>query len=752
MSSLFDTIGDKLVSLKKEAQKPKLSKIEQTILKYCVKPRTSSEVVALFPARGYNPLATLERLSKQGLIELGANKYVTSLQGRDFEPVMSMTAQKQAGYEKFKEGIQVRVDEAYLQDEASGGQATATAIVMSEPSDEEELVQIQYENGMIDYLGQEWLEPMTAQKDADTNEKYNKKSVEIQEGEGEIYHDNVYKVWKITTPEALYSKLPDVYSFASKDLPFDLIKNAEVLSNSPVYFIYKNAHLSYALLSGNDAIIDAQNKEINLETYLELKPMLDKAGLKTNKMEKTINTIKTAIKQGIKEYNYELENYPHRKEWSYDVLWNVVANTLAEADIEIGDEQTGKLSPKMLDRLITEGRMEYEIGLKQETKIVSKNKKADEVMEEPKAIIPLEENKRQQMVDLYNIAKKRELTDEEKKKADELLKWAEDSLRILEKELKQGQTKEAQYFEDLNADAQQRIMNNVKQYLKEQGEASDDASVGDFINQYGDSDSISFMLNNKVDKAIELYAQTKEAYSKKDYIQFANAIKDLGETISKEELVDKLVDIFKRDTHSFDEERFREYLVSEKRYKERGGSSKKGTTREDYIIEKIKEVNRNLKEQNVDLNTEDLLDTVIQAIEEDIERRLDDEEKQVIENILVSGDKPLEGSKKTREDTMPKDTKDALRNYKESKQAQEEETEGEDIETEEENIEEPAEAEEDAIRIAEDYFKQWVDKEITLKDTHKDLHKEYKGKVVEEVLDALLEMIDSYISELEPKQ
>lgn len=684
MSSLFDTIGDKLVSLKKEAQKPKLSKIEQTILKYCVKPRTSSEVVALFPARGYNPLATLERLSKQGLIELGANKYVTSLQGRDFEPVMSMTAQKQAGYEKFKEGIQVRVDEAYLQDEASGGQATATAIIMSEPSDEEELVQIQYENGMIDYLGQEWLEPMTAQKDADTNEKYNKKSVEIQEGEGEIYHDNVYKVWKITTPEALYSKLPDVYSFASKDLPFDLIKNAEVLSNSPVYFIYKNAHLSYALLSGNDAIIDAQNKEINLETYLELKPMLDKAGLKTNKMEKTINTIKTAIKQGIKEYNYELENYPHRKEWSYDVLWNVVANTLAEADIEIGDEQTGKLSPKMLDRLITEGRMEYEIGLKQETKIVSKNKKADEVMEEPKAIIPLEENKRQQMVDLYNIAKKRELTDEEKKKADELLKWAEDSLRILEKELKQG--------------------------------------------------------------------QTKEAYSKKDYIQFANAIKDLGETISKEELVDKLVDIFKRDTPSFDEERFREYLVSEKRYKERGGSSKKGTTREDYIIEKIKEVNRNLKEQNVDLNTEDLLDTVIQAIEEDIERRLDDEEKQVIENILVSGDKPLEGSKKTREDTMPKDTKDALRNYKESKQAQEEETEGENIETEEENIEEPAEAEEDAIRIAEDYFKQWVDKEITLKDTHKDLHKEYKGKVVEEVLDALLEMIDSYISELEPKQ
>ena len=76
------------------------------------------------------------------------------------------------------------------------------------------------------------------------------------------------------------------------------------------------------------------------------------------------------------------------------------------------------------------------------------------------------------------------------------------------------------------------------------------------------------------------------------------------------------------------------------------GVKKESSTREDYIIEKITEVNRMLKERNIDLNTEDLLDTVIQSIEDDFERRLDDEEKQVVENILVSGDKKQAYSKK----------------------------------------------------------------------------------------------------------
>lgn len=95
--NLFDAIGDKLVALKKEAQKPKLTDIEQKVLAFCVKPRTSSQVIGLFPARGYNPLATLEKLRRGGLIELAANKYVTSIKARDFEPVMSMTAAETKG-------------------------------------------------------------------------------------------------------------------------------------------------------------------------------------------------------------------------------------------------------------------------------------------------------------------------------------------------------------------------------------------------------------------------------------------------------------------------------------------------------------------------------------------------------------------------------------------------------------------------------------------------------------------------------
>ena len=67
--------------------------------------------------------------------------------------------------------------------------------------------------------------------------------------------------------------------------------------------------------------------------------------------------------------------------------------------------------------------------------------------------------------------------------------------------------------------------------------------------------------------------------------------------------------------------------------------SKGSKGRKQYIINKIKEVNRYLKEQGVDITTEDLLDTVIQAIEKDIERNLDDEEKKLVEDIIVSGDK-----------------------------------------------------------------------------------------------------------------
>lgn len=64
------------------------------------------------------------------------------------------------GYKRFKEGMKARVDEAYLRDEASPGGASAIATIMSEPSHEEDLVMIRYEDGSIDHLGQEWLEPI----------------------------------------------------------------------------------------------------------------------------------------------------------------------------------------------------------------------------------------------------------------------------------------------------------------------------------------------------------------------------------------------------------------------------------------------------------------------------------------------------------------------------------------------------------------------------------------------------------------
>ena len=64
------------------------------------------------------------------------------------------------GYKRFKGGVKVKVSEAYLNDEASGGNATAIATVIGSPKDAEDDVQIQYENGMIDYLNQEWLEPI----------------------------------------------------------------------------------------------------------------------------------------------------------------------------------------------------------------------------------------------------------------------------------------------------------------------------------------------------------------------------------------------------------------------------------------------------------------------------------------------------------------------------------------------------------------------------------------------------------------
>lgn len=61
----------------------------------------------------------------------------------------------------FKYGDNVKVAECYLNDEVSEphrSDMSETAIVSSEPSDDEELVSIQYESGLIDFVPQDILE------------------------------------------------------------------------------------------------------------------------------------------------------------------------------------------------------------------------------------------------------------------------------------------------------------------------------------------------------------------------------------------------------------------------------------------------------------------------------------------------------------------------------------------------------------------------------------------------------------------
>jgi hypothetical protein len=64
-------------------------------------------------------------------------------------------------YKKFKMGTKVSVAKCYIDDEVSEpnrSEMSNTAIVCSEPIDNEELVSIQYESGLIDYVPQDILE------------------------------------------------------------------------------------------------------------------------------------------------------------------------------------------------------------------------------------------------------------------------------------------------------------------------------------------------------------------------------------------------------------------------------------------------------------------------------------------------------------------------------------------------------------------------------------------------------------------
>ncbi len=61
----------------------------------------------------------------------------------------------------FKEGDKVTVAECYLTDEVTEpfrNEISSIATVCSEPSDDEELVSIQYESGLIDFVPQNILE------------------------------------------------------------------------------------------------------------------------------------------------------------------------------------------------------------------------------------------------------------------------------------------------------------------------------------------------------------------------------------------------------------------------------------------------------------------------------------------------------------------------------------------------------------------------------------------------------------------
>jgi hypothetical protein len=59
----------------------------------------------------------------------------------------------------YKIGVTVNVAECYLNDEVTENIDTSkTAIVVTEPFDEEELVGIQYKSGVLDYVPQDILE------------------------------------------------------------------------------------------------------------------------------------------------------------------------------------------------------------------------------------------------------------------------------------------------------------------------------------------------------------------------------------------------------------------------------------------------------------------------------------------------------------------------------------------------------------------------------------------------------------------
>lgn len=90
-------VADGRDAAKKKKKKSKLREVEERILHFCTKPRVSSDVINIFPARPFNVLAIMENLRHKGMLILAANHWVTNVENRDFVPTMVMTADKKAG-------------------------------------------------------------------------------------------------------------------------------------------------------------------------------------------------------------------------------------------------------------------------------------------------------------------------------------------------------------------------------------------------------------------------------------------------------------------------------------------------------------------------------------------------------------------------------------------------------------------------------------------------------------------------------
>ena len=90
MSKNIDKIGSKLIEAVDKSEKA----LSKQILALCNQPRTSSQILQLFPARvAQNIWSILNTLCREGKLNLAANRYVTDISEREITPTMQVNAQ-----------------------------------------------------------------------------------------------------------------------------------------------------------------------------------------------------------------------------------------------------------------------------------------------------------------------------------------------------------------------------------------------------------------------------------------------------------------------------------------------------------------------------------------------------------------------------------------------------------------------------------------------------------------------------------